>query len=246
MRSSLVSPSTGQPHWGGGRNNSMKRSLLVVLAALWTASSLAQTSVHVYKADLSVPFGVVSGRLITVGEMLVFVDDERPDNSLAISRGGMRSLTSSGDTLTLETVDPVQDRTGARSRLSLRLAGPSDASAILSWYNDTSRPVSAPLKDNAPPEVQTYQVKHEHRFGSCNGRLMIEPSRIVFESITDIDHSRQWGLRDIKELKRDSPYGIKIVPFSEGSYNLGIQGRGMDSENYRGLVDRITASRTRP
>lgn len=39
--------------------------------------------------------------------------------------------------------------------------------------------------------------------------------------------------------------GTKIVPFSGDTYNLGIQGRGMDSDEYRSLVDRITAARVR-
>ena len=92
--------------------------------------------------------------------------------------------------------------------------------------------------------MASYQVKHDHLLGSCRGRLIVEPNRLVFESITDIGHSRQWGLKDIKELKRDNPYGIKVVPFSGDTYDLEFQGRGMDSDEYRALVDRITSART--
>lgn len=219
--------------------------LMIACATLCAGPLFAQPPVGVYAADLSVPFGVVSGNLITVGEYLVFVDKERPESSLAVSRGELKNLMSSGETLTVETATPVRDRTGERSKLTFRLIKLSDVSSISGWYSDKSRSVAASRPDGDLPEIQTYQVRHDHRFGSCNGRLIVEPSRIVFESITDINHSRQWSLRDIKELKRDNPYGVKIVPFSGDTYNLGIQGRGMDSENFRGLVDRITASRTR-
>ncbi len=86
-------------------------------------------------------------------------------------------------------------------------------------------------------------MRHDHRIGGCDGRLIVEMDRVSFESITNVNHSRQWGLKDIKELKRSNPYGIEVVPFSGETYNLGIQGRGMSNDEYKALVDRITAAR---
>jgi hypothetical protein len=88
----------------------------------------------------------------------------------------------------------------------------------------------------------TYQVRHDHVFGSCNGRLIVEPARVLFESITAVDHSRQWSLKDIKE-RNATAVRHQASPFSGDEYNLGIQGRGMDSGEYNKLVDQITAAR---
>ena len=51
------------------------------------------------------------------------------------------------------------------------------------------------------------------------------------------------NLKDIKELRRDNPYKIKIEPFNGGDYDLEIQGQGMDNAQFKLLVDRITAAR---
>lgn len=206
-----------------------------------------QLPVQTQKAEMSVPFGVVSGRLVTVGEYLVFVDEEKPDSSLAVVRSGLRDLTTSGDILTIETLQPVRDRSGERSKLVFRLSNPSTAPGLAAWFKEAPQTVSEsaqPGKETSAATL-TYQVKHDHLIGSCNGRLIIEPNRILFESITNLDHSRQWGLKDIKELRRTNPYGIKIEPFTGDTMNLQILGRGMDSTEYGALVDRITAARVR-
>jgi hypothetical protein len=218
----------------------MKQLLLVLVLGTLSALSLpGQTPVHVRRADLSVPFGFASGRLITVGEYLVFLDDLKPQDSVAIARGEVRNLTSSGDTVIVETANPIRNSV---SKLTFRLTSQPEITSVLAWYNETPQPSQTKPADGSP-EIQTYQVRHDHLIGGCNGRLIVETNRLVFESITDIDHSRQWSLRDIKELKRENPYGIKIVPFSGETYNLSIEGRGMDSAVYQALVDRITAAR---
>lgn len=216
-------------------------SLMIAAAAL---SLLGQVPVQVQKAELAVPFGVVPGHLITVGEYFVFVDEEKPETSIAVSRADLRRFSADGEILTIETAQQMRDRSGGRSSLTIRLPGTTDAAKLMAWFNAVPKPASDFSSPNAKTiATRTYQVKHDHRIGNCTGRLIIEPNRVLFESITDIGHSRQWGMRDIKELKRDNPYGIKIVPFTGDTYNLGIVGKGMDNDEYRALVDRITAAR---
>ncbi len=222
------------------------RMFKVVAAGLIAAASYAQTPVLTQKAELAVPFGVVPGHLIAVGDYLVFLDDEKPEFSLGVSRAQMQNFTMSEQTLTVETSKPVRDRSGEHSKFVFRLSDPSSLTALSAWNKQGPRTEPASAGKTAPFEVKTFQVKHDHLIGSCNGRLIIEKDRVVFESINDINHSRQWGLRDVKELKRDNPYGIKIIPFSGETCNLSIQGKGMDSDTYRELVDRVTAARLKP
>jgi len=232
-----------------------KIALVLVLAAT-TAPLYAQLPVQTQKAELAIPFGVVPGRLVTVGEYLVFIDEEKPEASFAIARNGMRNLSYAAEVLTVESVKAVRDRSGERTVFSFRLATPQEAPPFAEWYKSTAGAAAAsPLaekaadardtaKIEAAATTKTYQARHTHfPRGGCSGRLIIEPNRVVFESVGEIDHSRQWDLRDIKELRRDSPYSIKIVPFAGNEYNLQLQGQGMDSNEFKALVDRVTAAR---
>jgi len=236
--------------------------LLVIAAAIMPL--FGQLPVQTQKAEMSIPFGVVPGRLVTVGEYLLFIDDEKPEASFAVARTGMRNLSVAAEIITIETLKPIRDRGGERSALSFRMTKPLDAQPFADWYKATAEAAAAAAppaekekekeadkKEAAKKEVViptiTYQAKHDHfPRGGCSGRLILEPTRVVFESITEIDHSRQWDLKDIKELKRDNPYNIKIVPFMGNEYNLQLQGKGMDSNEFKALVHRITSARISP
>ncbi len=54
---------------------------LVAAAILFYAChpAFCQVGIHVYPAELSVPFGTAAGKLVAVGDMMVFVDDEKPE-----------------------------------------------------------------------------------------------------------------------------------------------------------------------
>jgi len=231
-------------------------ALFLVFAAA-AVPLFAQLPVQTQKAELAIPFGVVPGRLVTVGEYLVFIDEEKPEASFALTRAGMRNLSYAAEVVTVETLKPVRDRSGEKTVFSFRLASPQEAPPFAEWFKTTAGTVTAASpqtgkeaekKEAARPEIpegaKTYQARHTHfPRGGCSGRLIIEPNRVVFESVGEIDHSRQWDLRDIKELRRDSPYSIRIVPFAGNEYNLQLQGQGMDSNEFKALVDRITAAR---
>jgi len=233
-----------------------KVALFWVFAAT-TVPLFAQLPVQTQKAEMAIPFGVVSGRLVTVGEYLVFIDEEKPEASFAMTRSGMRNLSYAAEIVTVETLKPVRDRSGERTAFSFRLATPQEAPPFAEWFKTTAGTAAAASpqtgreadkKDAAKVEsaepTKTYQARHDHfPGGGCNGRLIIEPDRVVFESVGEIAHSRQWDMRDIKELKRDNPYSIKIVPFAGNEYNLHLQGQGIDSNEFKALVDRVTAAR---
>jgi len=204
-----------------------------------------QVPVLTQKAELAVPFGTVAGYLLTVKDYLIFVDEGKPESTFAVPQGDLREFTIAEDLLTVETANPVRDRSGSRSKLTFRLSNPKEAASLIAWHKAAPQPAPAAAQGGKDAALHTYEVKHDHRLGGCNGRLILEANRILFESITDLEHSRQWSLRDVKELKRSNPYSIRIAPFAGDTYSLQIQGQGMDGDEYRALVDRVTAARVR-
>lgn len=235
----------------------MSRRFIGVMLLVFAGTVLplfGQLPVQSQKAEMSIPFGVVTGRLVTVGQYLLFIDEEKPELSFAITRNGIRNLSVVAEILTVETLKPVRDRSGEKTALSFRLSKPLDAQLFVDWFKTTAEAAAPPAEKEADKKeaakketvvpTKTYQARHNHfPTGGCSGRLIIEPNRVVFESIGEINHSRQWDLKDIKELKRNNPYSIKIVPFLGNEYNLELQGQGMDSDEFKDLVDRVTAAR---
>jgi len=86
-------------------------------------------------------------------------------------------------------------------------------------------------------------VKHKHTFGECRGNLIIKDNGIAYESINDINHSRQWAFRDIRELNRDNPYELSVEPFSGDQYDFDFMGKGMDNAIFQTVVQRVTSAR---
>lgn len=218
----------------------MTRALVVsLLAALLLP---AQSDFQIQKAELSLPFGAVEGKLLTVGEYLVFVDDGQPDASFAVARRDVTNMSLREGVITLELAAPVRDRSGQRSQLSLRTAS---ASTLDSWYQAKKSPTAPGAGGgSASGQSLSYQASHSHFLrGECSGRLMITGDRIIYESVSNAGHSRQWQLSDIKEVELKNPYEVELKPFTGDNYDLKLIGQGMDSADHQKLVDRIVKAR---
>lgn len=237
----------------------MKKNLgvrVIALLSIWAAGLAvgAQTPVKVQKVELSIPFGVVKGKLIAVNETLVFLDEEMPDASFAIEKSSIKSMTEQDGIITIDTNKPIKDRSGERSRLALRLTEGNGA-ALTAWYNaatgtavDSVSIKTAGATAPAPADVtgtKVYQARQK-RFpvGSTDGKLIISETEIAFESLNDIKRSQRWSYADIKEMKQTSTYLIEVVPFRGDKYRLELQGEGMSSAQFKALTDRIAAGRT--
>lgn len=194
----------------------------------------------------AVPFGQIQGKLILYGDFLVFVDSERPADSFVAPKASIESLTADGATITVQLKDAVRNRSGEVRRLSFRaLSG--DSGPVTSWYGSAPSPAAAPAAgaaaQPAPEGAKVFQASHNHRIGSCNGRLIVTADRLSYESTDSVSHSRRWELKQIREISLPNPYEINIRPFAEGNYKLRLQGSGMDPATYKELVDRIAAAR---
>ena len=233
----------------------------VCLVLLSGTASAQDVRVEVRDARLSIPFGEVRGTLVRVGEYLVFIDEDQPNNSFGVNRGDVRNISAQEDRVTVDLNHPVRDRSGERTTFIFQLPDPADAMALTNWpqMGNTSAgmatsPASAQTAGSGTQTaigtqgsngvIATYQVTHGHMFGGCHGRLIIRQDIIAYESIDKIEDSRQWALRDVRELKLDNPYELGVKPFRGDDYKITFDGKGMDTGVFRQLVERVTSSRT--
>lgn len=201
------------------------------------------------QVQLAVPFGEVDGQLVINGPYLMFVDSQQPSASFTIPREDVRNLTAAGSQMTVDLARPVQDRGGNTSRLVFRLTDPATSQAYTQWFHqnaaatgEANRTSEGPAR-TAAPGTQSLQVKHNHRIGSDMGSLLIAPDQLAYESVTNVKDSRQWNYSDIKEIRQDGPYKLKIVPFSGDDYNFDLLGQGLSSDQYQMLVERVAKAR---
>lgn len=223
---------------------SLRLAASIVFAGLLASPAAAQSALQVHDAELAVPFGSAKGLLVLAGDQIVFISPDNPDMSLTIGRAEVKSADRTGEVVTISTHGTLRDKSGARSTFRFRLAEPA---GLMGWYEKApAAPSAAAAPPAAAPQdaLASYQVKHDHRIGSCQGRLILMPDRLAFESIDDINDSRQWMLEDIKEVKQNGIYKLKVEPFLGDTFNFELVGKGMDSGEFRRLVDRIAQART--
>lgn len=70
----------------------------------------------------------------------------------------------------------------------------------------------------AVPSERRYEVavKHSHRFGGCQGRLLFTQNRIFYEAGNE-RHSREWVLeRDVESVWSADPYQFEIHVYEGG------------------------------
>lgn len=203
----------------------------------------AQSGLQVYPVEMAAEFNAVPGKLVVLEDELVFVDDQRPQDSFILPRPNLKDIVSDGQVLTIITSEPVRDRLGSRTRMTFRFADATAIGRMVEWKNQ--KPGAAAKAQGAPADANLQlQARHRHfPTGGCDGRLIITLDRLVYESVSEAGHSRRWELGQIKQIKRDGPYAIKIEPFGGGEYNIELQGKGLEDRDFRALVDRITAAR---
>lgn len=232
---------------------------LLAVSACMTMLASAQTAGQAYNVELAVPFGTIPGKLLVLNDFMVFVDEQQPGSSFVLPKNQITSITG-GTMVLVEMKAPVDDRSGPRTRFSFRFVDENESAAVTRWFRSPGNaapvaaavapPVAAPVAPaatSAAPvasgQQDSYQVRHVHLMGGCHGRLAISEDRVIYESIDDIGHSRNWQLKDIKELKQDNPYKLTVEPFRGDKYTFRLEGQGMDPAVFKTLVDRVTAAR---
>jgi hypothetical protein len=230
----------------------IKTSVLTVFLLFGSSVLGAQTKVEVKKAELSVPFGTVNGTAVLVGDYLVFIDEQQVQSSFAIARSEIQKITSEGREVNIETRQPIRDRSGERSQFTVRLSE-GDLATLMNWSRMTPTPTTRTVAAASVPaavrsaEQMSYPAEFTQFLGrNSRGRLMVTADMVVYESIDNVQSSRRWQFKDIKEIKLKNPYEIEIEPFVGDRYNLKLEGKGMDTGDFKTIVDRITAARIAP
>jgi hypothetical protein len=223
---------------------------------------LGQTAaeVTVFPAQLSGTSGMTSGKLVVVGDRMVFVDDERPQMSFAVGKADVRKLTFEQGALAVDLGRPFTDRWGSRNNLVLRTAEPQHVETIVAWagvplvgtitvqprtdeVSDVRRTAVA-FNDRYLGQTLAFDARHDHASGNCEGKLIVRDTGLAFESVGEADHSKSWSYGQIEELERNrSENKIIIDPYnSDDDYTLKFSGE-MDEAVFQVLKDRIVANR---
>lgn len=226
----------------------MHKWVLLAASAMFAAGpAAAQPAQQSYPVELSMPFGSASGKLVTAGEYLIFVNDPNVEKSFVVPRVNVQNVSVENGIMFVALNQPMRDEPGQPSRLSFRFTNPVDAESIVRWSKTASADRSAAVPNAGEPKVAdrqfSYQVKHNHRLGSCTGRLIVTADGIAYESLTDIDDSRRWSMKDIKEVEHKNPYKLDIRPFTGNDYSFEFLGTAMKNEDFANLTKSIAAAR---
>lgn len=199
---------------------------------------------NVYRGSL-VAAQSVTGRVAVLPDSIVFLDDEKPEASFFATRGMISAITPDAETITIQLNKEVKDRSGSTTRVILRLTAASEATAIQRWF--ASAPAAAAGASGAAGSegnTLTFRAQKKKMLrGNTDGKLIVDDTRIMFESTDNASDSRRWDLKDIKELKNKNPYELEIRPFRGDNYELQLTD-AMDQAQFREIVDRVTKSRT--
>jgi hypothetical protein len=223
-------------------------ALTLFAAALPTFAQPA-SSPNVLAVEHSVPFGTVSGKLLVLGNYMVFVDEQQMGSSFVVAKSAIDNLSADGLVINVQTREPVRNRSGEVTRLNFRVTAGTDPAVVATWYGSgsSSQPVSSAGSSagSSTPSADgpTYQARHNHRIGACRGRLIVAANQLMFESVENVGHSRRWEYKSIKEMKNSNPYELEVKPFTGGDYEFVLDGNGIDPAGYKALVDKVTAAR---
>jgi hypothetical protein len=220
-----------------------------VSAFLSVVSLTAQTAQQALPVEMALPFGVANGKVVLSGDYLMFVNDTAVENSFVVPRDNVQNMSLDGAVMTVALRKPIRDAGGDKSTVTFRFAAAATADPVVRWSKATgggARPANEVAKSaDRQTEGQqfSYDVKHEHRVGSCNGRLIVTGERVIYESLSDINDSRQWSMKDIKEVGHKNPYKLDIKPFMGNEYSFSFVGSGMDNGDYDKLTKLISGAR---
>ncbi len=212
-----------------------------VFSLLFCAAMAGQSGVEVYRAELSVSFGAVPGKLVLHPQMLTFVDDERPASSFTFSRDKVRDFSEDKGMLVLQLSSPVRDRSGDVARIAFRMTPDTDVAAVTRWLREGPKAAEG---EPAAGVDMNFDAKQNKLFGGSRGKLMATPTQLIYEAVDDASASRRWEYKDIKKFKRPNPYKVEIEPFSGSKLELELLGTPMDDSHVRTLSDRIAKART--
>ena len=214
----------------------MRHLLLLTLAAGLSLQAADQLTVH--KIQLHSSSGTINGKVVGVGDHLVFIDDDQPEKSFLIPRGDIRTATNNNNTIVVHMARPVTDRFGSRSNLEIRLVDPATG-AVLSKY------LGVPVERGRTETTYSLDVRHDHKGqGQCDGKLIADDSRIRFESVSQADHSKTWTYDQLEKFVTERDHAIlRVDPVAGETYDFNVVNGATAGAMYKLVSGKIVAAR---
>ena len=218
----------------------MKAFAVCLAAMLFSYNAYAADQLTVHKVQLTGPSGAINGKVVGLGDHLIFIDDDNPDKSFLIPRGEIRTASNDAGTVRVEMSRPVVDRHGSRSNLEIRMIDPAAVGVLTKW-------IGVPVERARTVTTYSLDVRHDHKGqGGCNGRLIADENRLRFESVTEANHSRTWDYNSLARFQAEKDNALlKVTPTSGEEYHFNIVNGATAGEMHRLVSDKIIAARPR-
>jgi hypothetical protein len=215
----------------------MKTSCLAVFA-LVAANLFAADQLTVHKVQLTGPSGSVNGKVVGVGDYLIFVDDDQPAKSFLIPRGEIREARNGNGTVVVQMARPVTDRFGSRSNLEMRIVDPATGAVL-------SKMLGVPVERGRTETVYSLDVRHDHKgHGGCDGKLIADDTNLRFESVTEASHSRTWNYNALEKFDSERDHALLHVrPVSGEGYDFNVRNGATAGAMYKLVADKIIVAR---
>lgn len=219
----------------------MQLHRILALALVSTAGLWAAEHVSAYRAQLNGASGPANGVLVTVGDNVVFVDTDQPDASFAIPRGQFSALTvQSGGIVVGQCSQPYTGPFGETSSLNIRFMNSENAAEVVRWIGVPGTSVGTDTAAlGARPGSEMFPVM----YNNDTGRLVITPSGIDFEDITNRAHSQHWTYGELKGVQRMTGNEIAVKPYHGDTYKFTTT-QMMDNAVYNSIADHIAAAQS--
>lgn len=233
--------------------------LLITAALLLPFSASADTDIVVVPAELSAAFEAVPGKVVLVGDQVMFWSDSATVPSFYFSKAKVRRSSVSNGVLTVELDEPTQISTGSQSRFAFRITGATDTGSIERWF---AQPVGATTASTATSTASsttssssasasgplagayTFDAEHTRRFGgNRTGKLVFTKEGLAWESLDDATQSRTWQYKSIRRLDRSNPYELVVDTFADGKYSFKLTTKPIGNEEFSTITDYLAAGR---
>lgn len=226
----------------------MKNLILCISLLVLAALPVAAGDVDILPVEMASGFETSAGKLIVAGSQLVFLDDSSPQYSFFMSRSQVQELREDNGTLVFVLKEPIRDRQGQRTSLAFRYSAGASPQPVMAWFNASEGTMSSAASGSMAGAAlregnMMYDVRHKRLFGDTNGKLVVSDTLIRYESTDKIEDSRNWALREVKEVKLSNPYEIQIIPFTGDKYEFVVKGTPITGDDFRTITDRVVGAR---
>ena len=186
----------------------MKRALqlLTITLAFCAVAAWAEDMV-IQKVEVLGPSGNINGRLVMLGDRMVFVQENNPDVAFVIPKGDIRAARWGEGRLTIDLSKPYIEN---RSNFVVVMRDPSYAGRMVTWMGVPVEGISneATRVAGASPTVEVTDVAFDITSGDDKGKLTLTSNDVRFDSRGGKTH--RWSYSDIREVKRSGDHEIKV------------------------------------